>query len=79
MGYSSCLFVLKQIQKEFNHKAENDKCHKRGKNTILIDLKNDAYQVLTYHRHCAEHFIFKLYFKDEENNLGYWTYPKLLR
>lgn len=80
MGYSSRSSVLKQIHKEFNHKAENDKCHKRSKNKILINLISDAYQqVLTYYRHCAEHFIFKLYFTDEENNLGYLTYSKLLR
>lgn len=28
-----------------------------------FNLTNDAYQqVLTYYRHCVEHFIFKLYF-----------------
>lgn len=52
MGYSSRSSVLKQIHKEFNHKAENDKCHKRSKNKILITLTSDAYeQVLTYYRH----------------------------
>lgn len=55
MGYSSRSSVLKQIHKEFNHKAENDKCHKRSKNKILINLTSDAYQqqVLTYYKHCA--------------------------
>lgn len=70
MGYSSCSSVLKQIYKEFNHKAENDKCHKKGKNKILINLTSDAYLVLTNYGDCAEHFTFKLYFTHEENNLG---------
>lgn len=34
-------------------------------------------QGLTYYGHCAEHFMFKADFTEEEKDLGYLTYPKL--